>query len=224
MNYIIGDTHGDYRRFTDNRPTGEELWTDHDRLIICGDFGFIYRGDRIESAQLDELSRKPYEICWIDGNHEAFPLINEYPIVDYHGSKAHQIRKNIFHLIRGNIYQFDDKTFWVMGGGYSSDRHRRREGIDYWKEEMPSSEEYKHATSTIKNTGMKVDYIITHTAPTDIVRKMGLESDIHEQELNGFLEWIEHEVQFERWFFGHFHQDVEVDNQFYAVWKDVRLV
>lgn len=222
--YITGDTHGEYMRFTDGRPEGEETWNENDRLIVAGDFGFVYRGDRIESAQLDELSRKPYDICFVDGNHECFPKINEYPIVDYHGAKAHRIRKNVFHLIRGNIYKFDDKTFWVMGGGYSSDRHRRRLGIDYWNEEMPSSEEYKHAASTIKEAGMKVDYIITHTAPTNIIRKMGLEADMHERELNGFLEWIEHEVQFKHWFFGHFHQDVNICSKFSALWKNVQTV
>ena len=40
-------------------------------------------------------------------------------------------------------------------------------------------------------------------------------------ELTGFLEWIMYEVQFKKWFFGHWHFDREVGEKFRAVWFDV---
>lgn len=43
MLYITGDTHGDYARF--NTKELRSLGAD-DTLIICGDFGFIWDGEK----------------------------------------------------------------------------------------------------------------------------------------------------------------------------------
>ena len=224
MIHITGDMHGDLKRFYENRPYGEKEWSSDDILIVCGDFGFIFRGDEVEQSQLNELAKKDYNICFIDGNHENFPLIYQYPTVDYHGAPAHRIRQNIYHLIRGNIYEFENMLFFVMGGGYSRDRKRRQLGIDYWEEELPTSEEYHLSANNLKLHDMKVDYIITHTAPTDVIIKMGMEPDHHERELTGFLEWIEHDVDFKHWYFGHFHRDMKFRDKFSLLWYEVETI
>ena len=45
--------------------------------------------------------------------------------------------------------------------------------------------------------------------------------DEHDMELTGVLEWIMFEVQFKKWFFGHWHFDREVGEKFREVWFDV---
>ena len=86
---------------------------------------------------------------------------------------------------------------------------------------MPSNEEYHEAAENLKNNGNSVDIIISHTAPAEIVYAMGSAPDPHEAELNGFFDWIAHEVSFDKWYFGHWHRDEEHYGKFRAVYFDV---
>ena len=221
MLHITGDFHGDIHRFNKNFMPDEPSWGKDDFLIICGDFGFIFLDNDEERSYLDEIEQKPYTVLWLDGNHENFHKINEYPVEKWHGGKVHRIRKNIIHLMRGQIFEIDGKTFFIMGGGYSIDKAYRTLNYSYWLEEMPSAEEYKEASDNLKKCGFKVDYILSHAAPTEIIRRMKYHPDVHEMELTGFLEWIMYETKYKRWFFGHFHIDYDVDEKHRALYYDV---
>ena len=139
-----------------------------------------------------------------------FPAIYSYPTEIWNGGRIHRIRKNIIHLMRGQVFTIEDKKFFTMGGAYSIDKYMRAKNISWWKEELPTDAEYSEAILNLKENQNSVDYIITHTAPTEIIRRMGRNPDIHDAELCGFLEWVMHEVQFKKWFFGHWHVDRKV--------------
>ena len=113
MIYVTGDMHGDYRVF--KQPVFKNI-KKNDTLIICGDFGFIWNGGKGEKATLDKLSKKPYTVCFVDGTHENFELLSKYPVVEYCGGKAHKIRDNIFHLLRGQIFEIEGEKIFAMGG------------------------------------------------------------------------------------------------------------
>ena len=66
-----------------------------------------------------------------------------------------------------------------------------------------------------------MDYILTHTAPREIIHWMGKYPDAHDMELTGFLEWVMHEAEFKKWFFGHWHIDKEFHEKFRALYFDV---
>lgn len=51
MIYIHGDTHGEYSYFSDRWLPGQSQWTSVDKLIITGDFGFVFRGERNSLAE-----------------------------------------------------------------------------------------------------------------------------------------------------------------------------
>lgn len=223
MIYITGDTHGDRVRFIENNM-GDSVFTEDDTLIVCGDFGFIFLNDDYENEFLDILETKPYTICFCDGNHENFPAIFSFPLEEWCGGKVHRIRKNILHLKRGQVFTIDGKTIFTMGGAYSIDRAMRKLGFSYWNEELPSSEEYSEAARNLKEKGNKVDIIISHTAPKEIILRMGVTPDLHDIELTGFLEWVMYEAQFEKWFFGHWHRDAVIDERFTAVYFKVHSI
>lgn len=220
---ITGDTHGEHSRFIDNNM-GDESWTEGDYLIICGDFGFIFRGNQAEQDFLDYLETKPYTICFCDGNHENFPAIFSYPREKWNGGDVHRIRKNVYHLMRGQVFSIDGKRIFVMGGGYSIDRYMRRPGVSYWHEELPCAEEYREAVKNLASNNNAVDLIITHSPPREIIRKMGDTPDPREAEFVGFLEWVMYEIDFGHWYFGHWHVDHEIDDKFTAVFFDVHKV
>lgn len=220
MIYITGDTHGDISRFAEPYIPNESTLTHSDCLIVCGDFGFIFTDSDNEKKNLDILEKKPYTILWLDGNHENFNALSKYPIEIFNGGKVHRIRKNIFHLMRGQIFTIENKTFFTMGGAYSIDRYMRTENVSYWKEELPDNDDYNEAARNFSNCGKKVDYILSHTAPREIIRKMGYFPDSHDMELTGFLEWIMYEAEFKQWYFGHWHEDRTIDDKFTALFYD----
>ncbi len=218
---FTGDTHGEQGRFCNFWAIGEEEWTEEDTLIVCGDFGYIFKNDSIENIFLNELEKKKYNICFCCGNHENFDALEQYAIEEWNGGKVHRIRKNIFHLMRGQIYMIENKKIFSFGGAYSIDRYMRTEHFSWWKQEIPCDEEYDEAIKNLELHNHKVDYIVTHTAPREIIRRMGYCPDAHDAELTGFLEWIMYEVSYEQWFFGHWHRDEEIDKKHRAIWFDI---
>lgn len=221
MIYVTGDIHGDIKRFSSSFMPGESSWTENDYLIICGDFGLIFMDDDQEEAWLDGLEKKPYTILWADGNHENFKALNRYPAETWNGGRVHRIRKNIFHLMRGQVFTIEEKTFFTFGGAYSLDRYMRIKNKTYWDEELPNNDEYNEAIRNLKENGSTVDYIITHTAPREIIRRLGYYPNAHDMELTGFLEWVMYQTSYKQWFFGHFHEDKTIDEKHRALYYDV---
>lgn len=227
MIYVTGDMHGDLSRMY--ALIASERIKEGDTLIVCGDFGFIWydSGNKMkrEEKELDTLSADiPFQLLFVDGNHENFNKIYRYPEVERFGSRVHQIRKNIFHLKRGHVYIIEGKTFFTFGGAYSVDRYMRIPNESWWKQEKPVDAEYKIGSDSLKKCGFKVDYILTHTAPTEIIRHIGYSPDPHDAELTGYLEWVMHETDFEKWYFGHFHENKRVLDKFFALYEDIYTV
>lgn len=75
---FTGDTHGEQGRFFELGTMGEETWTEKDTLIVCGDFGYVFKNDSIENVFLNELEKKKYTICFCCGNHENFDALFQY--------------------------------------------------------------------------------------------------------------------------------------------------
>ena len=169
MLYTVGDTHGNQYKWVEQI---EPILSPSDIILICGDFGVGFWNGRYWSEETfyDFLSEQEYTVLFIDGNHENFDKLNSYPVETWCGGNVHKIRNNnVIHLMRGEVYCIDGNTIFVMGGGYSIDKYRRTEGVSWWSQEMPSEEEYLSALANLDKVGNNVDYIITHTAPSETV-------------------------------------------------------
>lgn len=109
MIYITGDTHGDISCF--KNPKLNKLG-EKDILIVCGDFGFIWNPhDKNERKNLEYLKKRKYTICFVDGAHENFDILNSYKPYRWKGGNTHKIADNIYHLMRGEIFTFEGKSF-----------------------------------------------------------------------------------------------------------------
>ena len=210
MIYITGDTHGDYDDFLFRMK--QTNITRGDTVIVCGDFGFVWNTP-YEKNVLTWLSNEPYTIAFIDGNHEDFDLLKTFPVMKWRGGNVHRISGNIFHLMRGQRFQIEGKSFFTFGGAYSIDKKLRQEGKTWWKEELPSNEEYQIASKTLEQMDYTVDYVLTHTIPTFAIRQIGVSPDPHDAELTGYLEWLFGKMQYKMWFAGHFHINKMVQNK-----------
>jgi DNA repair exonuclease SbcCD nuclease subunit len=242
--YITGDTHSDFSRFNSrNWPIGKTLTKD-DYVIICGDFGGVWNFpnhreyDRQE-YDLDWLSDKKWTTLFVDGNHENFTLLSEYPQIEKFNGVVGQIRESIFHLKRGQIYTIDNKKFFTFGGALSIDKHMRKEGISWWKEESPSVEEENFGLDNLEKNQNTVDYVITHTAPKSIVARMGYGSVVctippyssaytkeeaymkYNDWTTTYLEHIYQNISFKYWYFGHFHASKQITEKFTCLYENI---
>lgn len=216
MIYVTGDTHGEYERL----KSFDEVLSDGDLCIICGDFGYVFKDDIIERKILDEIALRPYTLLFVDGNHENFTALYNYPEETWNGGKIHRIRNNIIHLCRGQVFEIEGHTFFTFGGGNSIDRMMRREGISWWPQEMPNNEEYSEADRNLNRYGRSVDFIITHAAPEDTMSRLH-PYHADEKPLNNFLEYIRETVTYKHWFMGHLHRDEDLWRNQSILWENM---
>lgn len=224
MVYITGDTHGDISWF--KNPKLKKLG-EKDILIICGDFGFLWNPkSESEKKNLEILKSKKYTICFLDGAHENFDMLDAYTPYRWKGGNAHKIANNIFHLMRGEIFTLDNKTFFVMGGGESDDRDMREPGVSWWEEEMPNAEEIKNAEDNLKDANYNVNYILSYEAPAvakDFL-KLHLKEAAKISPLNTYLQELTKNVDYYHWYFGSLHTDLQISKKMTAVFNEIHEI
>lgn len=215
MIYITGDIHGNQFKWLEQI---DPVLKEGDIIIVCGDFGigFFQQKYSSEESFYDFISEQPYTVLFIDGNHENFNLLNSYQVESWNGGYVHKIRHNLIHLMRGEIYTIEGKTFFTFGGGYSIDQPLRKENVSWWPQEMPSKQEYENGLHHLDSVD-HVDYIITHTAPDETVyflstiKKYHIKGDVHQEfPLTTYLNDIQKKTTYTHWYFGHFHVDREL--------------
>ncbi|MCC8023083.1 MAG: metallophosphoesterase [Clostridiales bacterium] len=223
MLYVTGDCHGDLTKF--NSRQIKKLKED-DTLIICGDFGFIWDGSDEEERTLEKLSRRKFMILFVDGAHENFDLLNNYKLTRYKGGYAHKIADNIYHLMRGEVYELEGKTVFAMGGGESYDREMRIEGESWWKDELPSREELTNGAEHLDELGGKVDLIITHEAPAKTKEFVRLSTNeyVKVTPLNNYLEQVTRNIAYKHWYFGSLHIDMQITANMTAIFQNVERI
>ncbi len=50
-----------------------------DVVLVLGDFGFVWDGSKAEQKKLDWLRKRPYTLLFLDGSHENYDLLAQYP-------------------------------------------------------------------------------------------------------------------------------------------------
>ena len=213
--------------------------TKEDYVIVCGDFGGVWNKEvenKEEKHLLDWLEEKPFTTLFVDGNHENFDRLYSYPVELWHGGKVHKIRPSVIHLMRGQIYEIDGKSFFTFGGASSHDiesgilepedpdfkekkkwldrewRSYRVDHITWWAQELPSEEEMQEGRANLAAHDNQVDFIVTHCCATStqmLIDEQKLKPDIE----TDYLEEIKQTIQFKKWFFGHYHDNRNVSKK-----------
>ena len=219
--FVTGDVHGtlDIKKLYRTGRTIMNTLTPEDYLIICGDFGGVWDGSKEDEKLLDWYARQPYTILFVDGNHENHTLLSQYPVEEWCGGKIHRIRLNLIHLMRGQYYTIDGKTFLTMGGAVSTDRMLRTENVDWWAAELPSEEEIVTLRKTMKDNNYTVDYIITHCAPTTVLP--ALSPYFEQDEMTQLLDEIYYSMDFKYWYFGHYHLHKPAKRKTFCLYNEV---
>ena len=247
MIYCCGDTHGELYRFNTKCFPEQKEMTRNDFVIILGDFGGIWSGSKEEKYWLDWLNDKPFTTLFVDGNHENFNMLYTFPVVDFHGGKAHKIRDNIYHLMRGYVFDICDKKIFVFGGASSHDiqdrildpndfddmndfrktyklwnemgKSFRVKGYSWWEQEMPNEEEMERGRQALKSVNNEVDFVISHCAPQEVASVMGFTA--RDKLTWYFNQLLWDGLKFTKWLFGHYHTNKQIMGKFICLYEQI---
>ncbi|MDD3169530.1 MAG: metallophosphatase, partial [Eubacteriales bacterium] len=162
------------------------------------------------------------------------------------GGKVQSIRKNILHLMRGRIFTIEEKTFFTMGGAachdiqngvldptepdflekYNALQFQRKfvriKHMSWWEHELPSEEEMDRGRINLCLHDKKVDYVITHCAPSKIQQFIMMRTKDHTYPANAltdFLQEVYDECSFSHWFCGHYHSPMNILKKFHLLYE-----
>ncbi len=113
--------------------------------------------------------------------------------------------------MRGQIYEINGKKFFTFGGAESRDKDFRTPFVSWWPQEMPNYQEYMEALNNLENCEYKVDYIITHCAPSRF-EKIIYGEGYKPNNATEFLDTVCNLVEYKAWYCGHHHLDVDMSN------------
>lgn len=217
MIYVTGDIHGDFSRF--KSPQLKKL-RKNDALIVCGDFGFIWDGSKKEKKLLKKIGRLPYQVLFVEGSHDNYDLLEDYPEEQWCGGRSRQISGRLRQLMRGQVYTIAEKLVFTFGGGQSDDTVDLVEGENWWRREIPSEHELAEGLKNLEAAENKVDFVITYEPPSklrDFLYSGG--GDINH--INTYLNDIYEKVAFGGWFFGKLHLNKLIPPKYYAVYDRI---
>lgn len=224
MIYITGDMHGNIAQM---RQTMEKInCKPENTLIILGDFGANYYFNKKDNIFKNAISEYNINIFVIRGNHDGNPInvknIKEEERYNNFGYIEPQF-PNIFYTINGNIYNIEKNTFLVLGGAYSVDKfYRLSMGYRWFSDEQMTDKEKEEFWN--KNI-TDVDNILTHTCPySNIPRHLFLDSidqSTVDNSMEYFLQEVKEKIKYKNWFFGHYHDNEQIENNMYMLYNGV---
>ncbi|MGH9087374.1 MAG: metallophosphoesterase family protein [Acidimicrobiales bacterium] len=129
-------------------------------ILQLGDFG-LWPGR--EEAWLDHLEALAEHhgvgLVWIDGNHEDHASLERWrAAADERGLVP--MRPHVAWASRGARWQWSGWRFGALGGAVSVDRFLRREGVNWWPQEVVTA-------ADVDQLGDEpLDVLVTHAGPS----------------------------------------------------------
>ena len=247
MIYITGDCHRNFERFNRSIFPEQQEMTKEDYVIVCGDFGGVWnkgKENKEETMLLDWLDCKSFTTLFVDGNHENFDRLYDYPVENWHGGKVHKIRPSVIHLMRGQVFDIDDRSIFTFGGASSHDidggilepddpdyKKKKKEldqgwlpyrinHVSWWKQELPSEEEMEEGRKNLALQHNTVDFIVTHCCSSSTQAMLG--GSLYKPDMEtAYLEEIKQNTKFNKWFFGHYHDNRNVSAEEILLYEQI---
>lgn len=178
---------------------------------------------------------------------EQDKLRKGYPHQRWHGGNVRAIRPSVLMLERGDIFEIDGKYCLAFGGARSHDIQDgilspadypdertykkarkarsagmiRVKGVSWWVEEMPTRAEMDYGLKNVRDfmdRHDRLDYVFTHDAPASDKRYLGYEGI---DELNRYFETLRNEMAYDKWFYGHLHDNRRVMDRHYLLYEQI---
>lgn len=95
----------------------------------------------------------------------------------------------------------------------------RVENRTWWRAEQPNEEEMKEGRKNLAACGNKVDFVFTHEAPASLLEKIYGPSKPYP--LMYYLQEIADTVQFDHWYFGHYHDNADFGKHMTLLYQNI---
>lgn len=250
--WVTGDIHSNPERlgvhsFYEQKEFSKNK--DENFVIILGDFGLVWNKKEEspkETWWLNWLQEKPFTTLFVDGNHENHIRLNTYPVKEWNGGKVHEIRPNVLHLMRGEVFTIEDKKFFAMGGASSHDiqdgilndedpdwKEKAKElnkkgkymyrvkGLSWWEEEIPSDTELENGLNNLEKHNYKVDFILTHSPSTSQLYLLGGKGLYNPDKLSNYLEEVRVRTEYKKHFMGHMHVNRAINDKDIVLYEQI---
>lgn len=211
MIYITGDTHRDFSRIYKLKKDTDNM------LIVLGDVGINYCLNEEDKNCKEYLKKLKLKLFCVRGNHEERPEnISIYKEVEMFGGKVfiEEEYPNLIFAKDGETYNIDGKKILVIGGAYSVDKqYRLLHGYKWFKDEQLTNKEMITILDKVK--GKHFDIVLTHTCPYKYepreVFMQGLDQSKVDKSMEHFLDEIEENISYDKWYCGHYHTEKQID-------------
>lgn len=212
MIVFVGDIHGNFRVI--ENLIGQ--LGQGDNIIQVGDFGLGFKPLYKDCESLSKLgkllSEKGVDLYIIRGNHDDPEF---WEIDTEKNCKGSYAGKQKIHLVPDyTTLNIENKTILFIGGAVSVDRKDRKEGVNYWVNEVVrQNSEFE--------PNPNVDIVVTHTAPYGVppLSNSGKVLNYYKQFDDNLIDDIAIEREYmnylfnllydscclEHWIYGHFH-------------------
>ena len=212
MIYITGDTHRDFMRLDKMKFNKDDM------LIILGDTDINYCLNEEDNKFKKYLKKYNVKMFCIRGNHEERPEnISTYKEINMFGGKVYieEEYPNLIFAKDGEEYNIDGKSVLVIGGAYSVDKdYRLMYGYKWFRDEQLTKEEMDIIYNRVK--GKHFDIVLTHTCPYKYepveVFLSGIDQSKVDKSMEHFLDKIEKNIKYDKWYCGHYHTEKKIDN------------
>lgn len=133
------------------------------------------------------------------------------------------------HDVQGGILDMDDPEFSEKRKkANKSSLPYRVKNISWWEQELPTEEELAEGLKNLETVNYKVDYVITHCCATNMQIRLeryfgyAYGSGLYEADiLTDYFEQLEAKLDYQRWFCGHYHVNLELDDKHIFIYKQI---
>ena len=231
--YAIGDIHGGLiRMLNDFKGIGLRDAT----VIVCGDIGLGFENESKTFAILHKLNDGLKELnihtIMIRGNHddktwfedskvdlEYVKCVSDYTVLNIGDKNILCVGGAISIDRKYRISRYQSTIENCMRYGYTYEDAKRVIIRGYWENEIPIYNE--EALDEIKNDGLSIDYITSHTSPSFAFKSdtRGIEGFLSKDELlltdltderevfnKIYNKVMNDEHPLKEWIYGHFHE------------------
>lgn len=217
MIYVTGDTYGDINRFRKSKVRLKK----NDTVIVCGNFGFFCDNDKLAQKSLRWLSKQKYTVAFLHGAIDGIDWLNSLPLEDWHAGKAARAYENIYWLPQGEVYEIEGKKIFCFGGGENMDYLGQGYSDDFYTSGLLTDKLIQKAKQNLALHGNKVDYFITHDAPSKLriimQQRKGSDAPLCTA-FHKFLDELWQENSFSGWFFGKYKENHTIAPIYHCVW------
>jgi hypothetical protein len=152
-------------------------------------------------------------------------------IFSFGGATSHDIGGGIFHVkdldkcIRRGYTTSKDIVPEELNDKELADFHYlpyRIENFSWWKDEVPSEEEYEEGIHNLELHGNKVDFVFSHDGPQSVV-SLYSQGTIKSDTTRRYLENIHQQIygNYKYWFFGHHHDNANITSKDILLYEQI---